>query len=104
LQAVVDCVGKLYLCHEADPHVWEDIRMSGFALLKRRELERYRDLIPGDEDLQDEWEAAVDDPEKYVSLLIVQIMNSGRNLMKRTITIRLRQNKQRRIFSLRIMR
>ena len=46
--------------------------MSGFALLTRRELDRYRDLIPDNEDLQDEWEAAVDDPEKYVSLLIGQ--------------------------------
>ena len=46
--------------------------MSGFALLTRRELDRYRDLIPDDEDLQDEWEASVDDPEKYVSLLIGQ--------------------------------
>ena len=46
--------------------------MSGFALLTRRELDRYRDLIPDYEDLQDEWEAAVDDPEKYVTLLIGQ--------------------------------
>ena len=46
--------------------------MSGFALLTRRELDRYRDLIPDDEDLQDKWEAAVDEPEKYVSLLIGQ--------------------------------
>ena len=46
--------------------------MSGFVLLTRRELDQYRDLIPDDEDLQDEWEAAVDDPEKYVSLLIGQ--------------------------------
>ena len=63
---------KLYICHEADPLVWEDIRASGFALLKRRELDRYRDLIPDDEDLQDEWDAAVGDPLKYVSLLIGQ--------------------------------
>jgi hypothetical protein len=67
---VIDCVRKLYLCHEADPHVWEDIRVSCFALLTRRELDRYRDLIPDNEDLQDEWEAAVDDPEKYVYSLI----------------------------------
>ena len=44
--------------------------MSGFALLTRRELDRYRDLIPDNEDLQAKWEAAADDPEKYVSLLI----------------------------------
>ena len=46
--------------------------MAGLALLTRRELDRYRDLIPDDEDLQDKWEAAMDDPEKYVSLLVGQ--------------------------------
>ena len=61
-----------YICHEADPHVWEDIRESGLALLAKRELCRYRDLLPDDEDLQDKWEAVVDDPQKYVSLLIGQ--------------------------------
>ena len=63
---------KSYYCHEADPLVWLDIRLSGRDLLPRRELERYRDLIPGDEDLQNEWDAVVGDPEKYVSLLIGQ--------------------------------
>ena len=46
--------------------------MAGLALLTRRELDRYRDFIPDNEDLQDEWEAAMDDPEKYVSLLFGQ--------------------------------
>ena len=46
--------------------------MAGLALLTRRELDRYRDLIPNNEDLQDKWEAAMDDPEKYVSLLVGQ--------------------------------
>ena len=46
--------------------------MSGFTLLTRHELDRYRDLIPDNEDLQDKWEAVVDDPLKYVSLLIGQ--------------------------------
>ena len=68
LQAVIDSVRKSYECHEAEPLVWLDIRLSGRALLPRRELERYRDLM----DLQDEWESVVDDPEKYVSLLIGQ--------------------------------
>ena len=63
---------KSYLCHEADPHVWEDIQMASLALLTRCDLDRYRELIPDDEDLQGEWEAAVDDPEKYVSWLIGQ--------------------------------
>ena len=63
---------KSYECHEADPHFWEGIRESGLVLLSKRELRRYRDLIPDDEDLQDVWHAAVDDPEKYVSQLIGQ--------------------------------
>ena len=63
---------KLYIFHMADPLVWEDIRLSGSALLPKLELAWYRDLIPDNEDLQGEWHAAVDDPEKYVSLLIGQ--------------------------------
>ena len=69
---MIDCVSKSYECHEADPHFWGGIRESGQQLLATRELERYRDLIPDDEDLQREWEAAVDDPLKYVELLIGQ--------------------------------
>ena len=47
--------------------------MAGLALLTRSELNRYRELIPEDKDLQDEWEAAIDDPKKYVSLLVGQM-------------------------------
>ena len=49
--------------------------MAGLALLTRCELERYRDFIPEDEDLQDEWDAAMGDPEKYVSLSVGQKNN-----------------------------
>ena len=69
---MIDSVWKSYDCHCADPHVWEGIRDSGLELLSKRELELYRDLIPEDEDLQREWDAAVCDPEKYVALLIGQ--------------------------------
>ena len=65
-------MSKSYECHEADTHVWEDIRSSGLALLTERELRRYREFIPDDEDLQRKWDAAVEDPLKYVSLLIGQ--------------------------------
>ena len=51
MQAVIDCMVKLYLCHEADPHVWEGIQMDDLALLTRRELDRYRELIPDKDDL-----------------------------------------------------
>jgi len=46
--------------------------MSGWDLLSRHELQRYRDLIPEVEDCQKKWEVAMDDPEKYVSLLVGQ--------------------------------
>ena len=47
--------------------------MAGLGLLTCPELDRYRELIPDDKDLQDKWEAAIDDPEKYVSLLVGQM-------------------------------
>ena len=46
--------------------------MSGLALLTSRDFEQYCDLIPDNEDLQDEWEAVVDDPAKYITLLVGQ--------------------------------
>ena len=46
--------------------------MAGWALLSCHELQRYRDLIPEDKDCQDEWDAAVDGPEKCVTLLVGQ--------------------------------
>ena len=49
--------------------------MAGLGLLMHPELYRYCELIPDNEDLQDEWEAAVDDPGKYVTLLIGQKYN-----------------------------
>ena len=47
--------------------------MDGFGLLTRSELDRYRELIPDNKDLQDKWEAVIDDPGKYVSLLVGQM-------------------------------
>ena len=46
--------------------------MAGLGLLMRPELDCYRELIPDDKDLQDEWEAAIDDPKNYVTLLVRQ--------------------------------
>ena len=70
---MIDCVKKSYFCNEADPNHWEGIRVAGLRLLEESELELYREVIPEDEDLQDEWEAAIKDPGKYVSLLVGQI-------------------------------
>ena len=47
--------------------------MAGLGLLTRPGLDRYCELIHKDEDLQDELEDAIDDPKKYVSLLVGQM-------------------------------
>ena len=74
MQAVIDCMKKSYLCHEADPNLWGGIQISCLRLLTRSELDRYRKLMPDDEDRQDEWEAVInDDTKKYVSLLVGQM-------------------------------
>ena len=72
MQAVVDCVRKSYVCHEAEPNYWEGIQTAGKALLTDVELALYRKLIPGDKDRQDEWYTVITDPPKYVSLLVGQ--------------------------------
>ena len=64
---------KSYLCHEADPDFWGGIRLAGLGLLTRSELDRYRELIPEDEDRQDKWFSAIEDPGKCGTLLVGQI-------------------------------
>ena len=73
MQAVINCIKNLYLCHEADPDHWGGIQQAGLRLLTRSELDCYRELIPDDKDLQDEWSAAINDLGKYVSLLVGQM-------------------------------
>ena len=63
---------KSYCCHEADPHIREGINMAG-CLLTCSELDRYHELIPDNQDCQVKWESAIDDPKKYVSLLVGQM-------------------------------
>ena len=46
--------------------------MAGLDLLTSSELVWYRTLIPDEEDLQDKWKQDIEDPEKYVSLLVGQ--------------------------------
>ena len=42
-------------------------------LLAALDLERYRRLLPDEEDLQNEWAEAVDHPGEYVNLLVGQL-------------------------------
>ena len=70
MQAVIDCVLKAHECYETDPGVWEDLKIDCLRLLTRRELKLYRKLVPGDEDLQDEWKNVIIRKEKRVTLVV----------------------------------
>ncbi len=59
-------------CFETDPDNWRAVNDWGLQLLLLPNLARYRHLLPMGEDLQDEWEAAVTHPGKYVNLLVGQ--------------------------------
>jgi hypothetical protein len=75
LQAIVDCVRKLYTCYQADPTGWEYVRKIGLSLLPLDNLERYRIIFPDKKDLQDEWEAVVNNGGKYVNLVVRLLTN-----------------------------
>ncbi len=62
-------------CVETDPNAWRAVNDWGLQLLLLPNLARYRHLLPMEEDLQDEWEAAVMHPSKYVNLLVGQCNN-----------------------------
>ena len=70
---MIDCVRKSYRCHEADPNLWGGIQIAGLQLLTRPKLDQYRELMPDDENRQDEWEAVIGDPPKCVTLVVGQI-------------------------------
>jgi hypothetical protein len=72
LQAVIDCVVKSNKCFETDPDNWREVNGVGLKLLSHHDLKRYRNKFPKEENLQDEWEAAVSNDGKYVSLLVGQ--------------------------------
>jgi hypothetical protein len=69
-QAIVDCVCKSYMCYQADPTSWENVRGISLSLLLLDNLELYRIIFPDKEDLQDKWEAVVNNGGKYVNLLV----------------------------------
>ena len=73
-----------------DPDEWRDLNENGLQLLSHLDLKHYRNKFPGEENLQDEWEAAVTNPGKYVKLLVGQLdmmRISGQRQTRRTITI-----------------
>ena len=72
LQAVIDCVAKSYECFETNPSDWRDVNSQCLELLSERDLERYCDQFPNEENCQDEWRAAITHEGKYVNLLAGQ--------------------------------
>ena len=51
------------------------VQLAGLELLTRRGLEQYSELNPDKEYCQDEWDAALDDSGKYVTVLVGQCNN-----------------------------
>ena len=49
LQAIIDCVAKLYECFETNPSNWRDVNSQGLELLSERDLERYCEQFPDEE-------------------------------------------------------
>jgi hypothetical protein len=68
-------VKKPNKCVETDPNAWRAVNDWGLQLLLLPDLARYGRLLPMEEDLQDEWEAAMMHPGKYVNLLVGQHNN-----------------------------
>jgi hypothetical protein len=63
---------KLNKCFEMDPNAWRAVNECGLQLLLLPDLACYRCFLPMEEDLQNEWEAAMKHPGKYVNLLVRQ--------------------------------
>jgi hypothetical protein len=59
-------------CFETDPDAWRDVNEDGLQLLSLLDLKRYRNKFLDEKNLQDKWEAAMTNPDKYVNLLVGQ--------------------------------
>ncbi len=62
-------------CFETDPGTWRAVNECGLQLLLLPDLACYCRFLPMEEDLQNEWEAAMKHPGKYVNLLVGQCNN-----------------------------
>ena len=56
-----------------NPDAWRAANGYGLQLLSLRELERYREKVPNEKNLQDEWRKTMTHPSKYVNLLVGQL-------------------------------
>jgi hypothetical protein len=55
-----------------DPDNWREVNDDGLKLLSLLDLKCYRNDFFKEENLQDKWEVAVANPDKYVNVLIGQ--------------------------------
>ncbi len=72
LNAVINCFVKLNKCFETDLDIWRYVNEDGLQLLSLFDLKCYHNEFLKEENLQEEWEAAVINPGKYVNLLVGQ--------------------------------
>ena len=70
---MIDCLVKSYICYKLDPGDWEMIWDACKEILTPEGLEEYQGLFEEEEDLQVQWEAAVEHPSLGVGLLIGQL-------------------------------
>ena len=67
-----DYSAKSYKCFKMNPSDWRDVNSQCLELLSERDLKRYCDQFPNEENCQDEWRAAITHKGKYVNLLVGQ--------------------------------
>ncbi len=77
LQAIINCVEKLNKYFETDPNASRAVNECGLQLLLLPDLAHYCCFLPMEEDLQNEWEAAMKYHGRYVNLLVGQRNNEG---------------------------
>jgi hypothetical protein len=59
-------------CFHSNPDAWRAVNGYGLQLLSKHNLKHCHHKFPDEDGLQDEWEAAVTCPSKYVKLLVGQ--------------------------------
>ena len=52
--SIADCMVKSHVCFETNPGDWRDVNSQSLELLSERDLERYCDKFPNEEDRQEE--------------------------------------------------
>jgi hypothetical protein len=66
-------VEKSNKCFETNLDAWRAAYGYGLQLLLLHKLERFREKVPDEKDLQDEWRKAMTHPGNYVNLLVEEL-------------------------------